>query len=73
MPVGLSQIFHQDLGIATVTELGDTFLTDLAHTLTCETQLVADLFKPFFMATDAEALTDNGDLSVFQYFIEHGV
>ena len=69
----LSQIFHQNFCIAAVAQFGNALFADLTDTLTGETQLVANLLETLLMATDAEALADDGYLTLLQYFIEYGV
>lgn len=38
----LSKILHEDLGIATITKLSNTLLTNLSDTLAGKTELVAN-------------------------------
>lgn len=49
------------------------FFANLTYTLTGKTQLVADLFKSLLVTTNAEALTDDGYLALFQHFLKYGV
>ena len=69
----LTEIFHQNLGVATVAQLGDALFSDLAHTFTGETELVTNLFETFLVATNAETLANDCYLAVFQHLVEHRV
>ena len=69
----LSEIFHQNLGITTVSEFGNTLFADLSYTLSCESELVANLFESLFVTTDAEAFADDGYLAILEHLIEYGV
>ena len=61
----LTEIFHQNLGVATVAQLGDALFSDLAYTFTGETELVANLFETFLVATNAETLANDCYLASF--------
>ena len=54
-----------------IVKLGDAFFADLAHTLTGETHLGADLFKTTLLATDTKALANDLQFTVFQNTTEH--
>ena len=69
----LSKIFHKYLCVTAIAKFSDALLANLANALTCESQLVANLLESFFRATDSEALTDNGNLSLLKHFVKHRV
>ena len=56
-----------------VAKLGNTLLAYLAHTLACQSELVANLLKTLLVATNAEALADDSNLAVLEHLVEHGV
>ena len=67
----LSQILHQYLCIAGVAELRDALFAYLTHALTGQAKLVANLFETFLVASNAEALADNGYLALLEHLVEH--
>ena len=67
----LTQILHQDAGMTAIVELQDALLTDLAYTLTGKAHLGTDLLKSALLTSDAEALTYDLQLTVFQDAAEH--
>ena len=67
----LAKIFHKDLGIAAVAQLRDALFANLTHTLSGKSKTIANLLKSLFWTSDAEALADNGYLTVFKHFIKY--
>ena len=70
---GLSQIFHENLRIATVAQLGNALFPDLAYTLTSQPELIADFLQTFLVTANAETLANNGNLTLFQHLVQHGI
>src|SRR3712207_7695358 len=56
-----------------VTQFSDTLFANLTHTLTCQSQLVANFFQSFLVATNAKAFTNNRNFPVFQNFLQYAL
>ena len=63
------QILHQYLYVSALAEFRYTFLSNLPHSLACQSELVANFLKTFLVTTYAEAFADDDNFSLLEYVL----